>query len=281
MPILQLQEKFVTNILDIYGQSEAQNIFYLAMEHLTGINLRQNSNAHFNPDGCFEKMLNNIQKRLKQHEPIQYILNEAWFYDISFYVDKQVLIPRPETEELVNLIVKTHHQNDNLTILDIGTGSGCIPIILKKKLPAAKVYSCDISKNALSVAQKNARKHQTEIQFIEMDFLDSNNWTQLPEVDLMVSNPPYIPETDKSTMRSNVLLHEPHETLFVSSDDPLLFYRATALAGKQLINTGGTIYVEIHESYGNECCVLFKNHGYTATLKQDMQYKDRFVIATL
>jgi release factor glutamine methyltransferase len=224
-------------------------------------------------------MLNEIQERLQKLEPVQYILNEAWFYDIPFYVDRNVLIPRPETEELVDWIIKDHKNNDAITILDIGTGSGCIPVVLKRKLASAQIFSCDISKNALDVAGKNARKHKTDIHFMQLDFLDSNSWAQLPKADILVSNPPYIPHSAQSSMHGNVLKYEPHEALFVKDRQPLIFYEAIAAACKSVLLPNGKIYVEIYEGLGKKTAALFERLGYCPVLKKDMQGKDRMIKA--
>ncbi|HTG55523.1 MAG TPA: peptide chain release factor N(5)-glutamine methyltransferase [Niabella sp.] len=266
----------------IYPADEAGNLFNLAIENLTGINLRNNRNnstATFTPDGCFLKMWDAIERRLQQSEPIQYILNEAWFYDIPFYVNQSVLIPRPETEELVDWIIKDHKEKQDLAILDIGTGSGCIPVILKRKIPQSEVSSCDISKEALLVAQKNARKHKTEINFIQSDFLNRENWPNFSKSDIIVSNPPYIPQQEKRLMHDNVLAHEPHLALFVEDSNPLVFYAAIAEAGKTLLKDNGTIYVEIFEGLGTETQLLFESQGFNPILKKDMQGKDRFIKA--
>ncbi|MGC4234288.1 MAG: peptide chain release factor N(5)-glutamine methyltransferase [Niabella sp.] len=279
MSLSALQQSFIASLQNIYEPQEAENIFNLVIENLTGIDLKNNKTAKFIPDGCFLKMLNEIQERLQNREPVQYILNEAWFYDIPFYVDRNVLIPRPETEELVDWIIKDHKKNDAITILDIGTGSGCIPVVLKRKLASAQIFSCDISKKALDVAGKNARTHKTDIHFMQLDFLDNNSWAQLPKADLLVSNPPYIPISDQSSMQENVLKYEPHEALFVKDHQPLAFYEAIASAGKLVLNPNGKIYVEIYEGLGKETTVLFERSGYSPILKKDMQGKDRMIKA--
>lgn len=279
MSLQKLKADFVNNLKDIYAENEAGNLFNLVIENLTGIELRNNRSATFTPDGCFMKMWNDIEKRLRKSEPIQYILNEAWFYDIPFYVNKSVLIPRPETEELVNWVIKDHKEAKELSILDVGTGSGCIPIILKRKIPAARITSCDISNAALEVAQKNARKHKTEINFIQSDFLKAENWPFFSKSDIIISNPPYIPQKERGLMHENVVGHEPHLALFVEDNNPLIFYAAIAEAGKILLKDAGMIYVEIFEELGNETALLFENQGYNTILKKDMQGKERFIKA--
>ena len=281
MLLQTLQNDFVSEISGIYDDREAENIFHLVVDHLTGINMKAGAGKDFTPDDLFYTKLEEIEHRLLNHEPIQYIINEAWFYDVPFYVDNRVLIPRPETEELVHWVVKEQTGREYFTLLDIGTGSGCIPITLKRKLPAGTVYSCDISKCALDVAQKNARQYQTDIRFLELDFLNSNTWEELPTFDIIVSNPPYIPESDSGTMHNNVLHHEPHLALFVANNNPLVFYEAIALMGKKLLNKKGAIYVEIHESLGNATVELFEKQGYQTLLRKDMQNRDRMVKAIL
>lgn len=279
MSLQKLKTGFIENLKGIYPADEAGNLFNLAIENLTGINLRNNSTATFTPDGCFMKMWEEIEKRLQQSEPIQYILNEAWFYDIPFFVNQSVLIPRPETEELVDWIIKDHRGKQDLSIFDIGTGSGCIPVILKRKMPQSEVSSCDISNEALLVARKNARKHKTEINFIQSDFLNKENWSSFPKSDIIVSNPPYIPQKEKGLMHDNVVAHEPHLALFVEDGNPLIFYAAIAEAGKTLLKNNGMIYVEIFEGLGKETQLLFEGQGFSTVLKKDMQGKDRFIKA--
>ncbi|GAB3429601.1 peptide chain release factor N(5)-glutamine methyltransferase [Niabella aquatica] len=279
MSLSALQQSFIASLQNIYAPQEAENIFYLVIENLTGIDLRNNKIATFTPDGCFIEMLSEIQERLQKQEPVQYILNEAWFYDIPFYVDRSVLIPRPETEELVDWTIRDHKENDAITILDIGTGSGCIPVVLKRKLASALVWSCDISKKALEVAAKNARQHQTDIHFLHLDFLDRSSWAQLPKADVLISNPPYIPHSDQVTMHKNVLAYEPHEALFVKDDHALVFYEALAAAGRSVLKPTGKIYVEVYEGLGKETALLFEQSGYFTILKKDMQGKDRMIKA--
>lgn len=281
MTLTKLHRSFVDEISKIYDVQEAENIWHLTLENLTGIDFRKDKSQIYLPDGCFIKMLDKIKLRLSKHEPIQYILNEAWFYDIPFFVNNSVLIPRPETEELVDWIIKDNKPEQGINLLDIGTGSGCIPIILKRKIPKAIVFSADISTKAIEVAKKNAVKYQIEIDFFALNFLDENTWNRLPSVDIIVSNPPYIPAGDKESMQNNVLLHEPHEALFVENNSPLVFYEAIAKAGKILLNPGGHIYVEIHKDMGEKTKMMFEEYGYQTILKKDLQGLDRMIKAKL
>lgn len=279
MSLKNIEKSFVGDLQVLYPKNEAQQIWFLAVESLTGFNLRANRDQGFNPDPCTLNMLTDIKKRLLKAEPIQYILNEAWFYDIPFFVNKNVLIPRPETEELVNAIIRDHRDLPPVRILDIGTGSGCIPVILKRKLPEATVTACDISPDALAVARKNAAKYQLDIQLMQLDFLEETNWTKLPPIDVLVSNPPYIPLADKATMHKNVLNYEPALALFVPDEDPLLFYRKIADAAGSILAPEGRIYLEVHENLAADTRQLFEAKGFLASIKTDMQGKQRFVVA--
>lgn len=281
MPLKNLQTEFIDALSEIYEKQEANNIFHLVIETLSAINFKKNETDLFKLDGRLRKIFAEIVSRLKNHEPIQYILKEAWFYDIPFYVDKHVLIPRPETEELVNWVIKDNINHGSLFILDIGTGSGCIPIILKRKIPNATVYSCDVSAQALDIAKRNSLTYNTNISFLHLDFLQSNNWPQIPKMDIIVSNPPYIPESDKKEMHENVLTSEPHLALFVPNKTPLLFYEKIAKAGHSLLKEHGLIYVEIHERFANQASAIFTNLDYDTIIKKDMQDKPRMIKASL
>lgn len=273
---------FLLNKLrSIYEEGEASAITDLVMENLTGSKKAERmiyKNAVITVEE--EARLNTIAKRLLEHEPVQYVLNESWFCGLRFYVDESVLIPRPETEELVEWIISNcRFPVDELKILDIGTGSGCIPISLKRRIRKAQVWSCDISEKALEVAKRNAVSLGTEVNFRQLDFLDRAQWHLLPTFDISVSNPPYVPEKDKRTMQPNVLRYEPPTALFVPDNDPLVFYRAIAEFGKTNLNMNGSIYTEIHESLGAATAELFREAGYSTELKKDMHGKDRMMRA--
>jgi release factor glutamine methyltransferase len=271
---------FMLNKLrNIYDQAEAGTITDWVMEHLTGSKKAERmlyKNAAITPGE--ERQLLKYAEQLMNHEPVQYVLNESWFCGFKFYVDKNVLIPRPETEELVEwIITNCKFPISELKILDIGSGSGCIPISLKRKLRKAEIWGCDISEAALQVAKKNAIALGTDVNFIQLDFLDKEQWQQLPSFDIIVSNPPYIPEKDSAQMQPNVLKYEPPAALFVPDYDPLVFYKSIAEFGKQHLNKDGSIYIEIHENFGEATTKLFQENGYTAELKKDMQGKDRMI----
>ena len=197
-------------------------------------------------------------------------------------MNEDTLIPRPETEELVELVYKNEHDRiqENYCLLDIGTGSGCIPIAIKKKLSKANIISCDISEAAIEVAKHNASKLDAAIDFKLLDFLDNKTWEMLPMVHAIVSNPPYIPLSDKESMDNNVVMYEPWVALFVENEKPLVFYEAIASFAKHKLNSGGGIYVETHENYADAVADLFKSNQLTdVQVVKDMQEKERFVIA--
>ena len=223
-----------------------------------------------------------ILKRLKTKEPLQYVLEEAWFYNYPFTVNSSVLIPRPETEELVEWILQyCKNSNENLDLLDIGTGSGCIGITLKKKLNQATITALDISEEALKTAAENAIKLDAEISFLQSNVLDKSNWDLYPLVNIIVSNPPYIAHAEKEAMHGNVVEHEPHLALFVADTDPLIFYRKIAELGLLKLKPGGAVFLELNERFGNETATLFQERGYQTTIKKDMQGKDRMLLAQL
>ena len=220
-------------------------------------------------------------KDLKRGRPIQYVIGKSWFYGMEFIVNNNVLIPRPETEELVKLIIDdAKNHNESFSILDIGTGSGCIAIALKKNLPRCHVYALDISEEALKVAKQNAEKNNCEIYFMHADILDKNCLEKIHDCSVIVSNPPYVKESEKKSMHKNVLDYEPHSALFVNDKNPLLFYKTIAEAGKKKLKEHGTVYVEINESLGLETAILFQHEGYRdVQLLKDMQGKDRMIKA--
>jgi release factor glutamine methyltransferase len=273
----------INKLRTIYPEGEASQITDWAMENLTGSKKAERmlyKNAAITQKE--ESQLKEFTERLMQHEPVQYVLNESWFYGLKFYVDKNVLIPRPETEELVEWVISNcKFPIDKLSILDIGTGSGCIPIALKRKLRKADVWSCDISEAALQVAKKNAETLGADVNFLLVDFLTNEKTNQLPSFDIIISNPPYIPEKDKEQMQPNVLKHEPHTALFVPDNDALIFYKAIAEFGKDHLNPGGVMYLEMHENMGEEVCDLFNSKGYKTELKKDMQAKERMLKAII
>lgn len=220
-------------------------------------------------------------KDLKRGRPIQYILGKAWFMSHEFDVNESVLIPRPETEELTELVIHELMMHDEtVSVIDIGTGSGCIPISVKLKKPRTHVYALDVSQDALAVAQQNASKLNADVKFMHVDFLDKSKWEKLPPVSIIVSNPPYVKASESSAMLDRVKDHEPHAALFVPDEDALVFYKAIAEFAMLKLKPGGKVFVEINEALGIETCIVFQKAGLSdVQLKQDMQGKDRFVTA--
>lgn len=229
-----------------------------------------------------ERQLDTDLPQLLDGHPLQYVLGEAEFYGLNFHVTPDVLIPRPETEELVDLIVRQCQHSPALRIWDVGTGSGCIAIALAKHLPQAEVFSSDISEAALAVARENAKSNHVAINFARHDMLDTAN---LPfgdtRFDILVSNPPYIPAALRSTMHRNVVAHEPHSALFVPDESPLLFYEALAQIGKGCLTPHGEVYAETFENYHDELKHLFINHGFIGFESiTDINGKKRMIHAT-
>jgi release factor glutamine methyltransferase len=279
---IQEAYRYIANQLKtIYEQSEAENISDWVIENLSGTKRADRIAGRVKIlTPAQNARLQEYLGRLLQHEPVQYVLNECWFCGLKFYVDKNVLIPRPETEELVEWIISDcKFPVDTLSILDIGSGSGCIPIALKKRLGKAVVWSCDISQEALKIAGQNAATLGIDVRFFATDFLNEKETKKLPSFDIIVSNPPYIPEKDREIMHPNVLNHEPATALFVPDNDALVFYKAIAAFGKNHLNKNGVIYTEIHENLGKATADVFGANGYTTEIKKDMQGKERMVKA--
>ncbi|MEP6748629.1 MAG: peptide chain release factor N(5)-glutamine methyltransferase [Bacteroidota bacterium] len=282
MTIHEASQQLRFQLFHIYDEREADNITDMVMDNITGWKkIDRVVNKTVRLTGTQEKMMDDYTKALLDHKPLQYVLHESWFYGMCLYVDENVLIPRPETEELVDWLVKGIA---NLTlvagksILDIGTGSGCIPLAIKKTLPGAAVHSCDISEGALNVAKKNAADQKLGIHFHLLDILSQTDRDQLPLFDIIISNPPYIPHKDKTAMAANVLQYEPHLALFVEDSDPLIFYKAIADFAKNHLAENGSIYLEIHEDMANPLVDLYKQKGFpNIELKKDLQGRDRMV----
>ncbi|GHN00750.1 release factor glutamine methyltransferase [Cytophagales bacterium WSM2-2] len=219
--------------------------------------------------------LSEIINRLNQHEPLQYVLGEADFFERKFKVNSSVLIPRPETEILIEQVLKTNPIPSR--ILDVGTGSGCIAITLKLEIPSAQVIALDISEKALQIANENSRILGAEIELVQRNFLED---IVMEPVDLIVSNPPYICSQEKSTMSENVLQFEPHLALFVPDNDPLLFYKAIAQKSKSILTRNGKVIAEINEHLGLEVAALFRNSEFKEVqILKDLDRKDRVLVA--
>jgi release factor glutamine methyltransferase len=284
MTIDEARKEIIKSIGRIYEQGEASNIAELLIESITKLPRSERIIKRRESLSTSQtELLHSSIFRLQEDEPIQYVINEAWFAGMRFYVDRNVLIPRPETEELVEWVVtEVKRQTSNVKMLDVGTGSGCIAIALKRKLPGAEVWACDVSDEALNIARLNADALNATIDFVPLNFLDPDQRKQLPGVDVIVSNPPYVPLTEKPEMKRNVVEFEPSTALFVPDNDPLIFYKAISEFGREKLKKGGSIYTEVHEKLGESVRNLFLSKGYqTISLKQDLQGKDRMMKALI
>lgn len=270
-------------LLAQYDLGEAETMAKMLVESVAGKQFKLVQDQAIKPEEAHRLQV--LLQELQSFRPIQYVLNEAWFYGLQFEVNESVLIPRPETEELVDWIVKDLKKNQDseisYSVLDIGTGSGCIPITLKRQIPSLDVHAVDISTDAIETAKKNAVNLETTIQLSVLDFLDESNWTQLAQFDLIVSNPPYIKATESTQMSKHVLDYEPHQALFVPDEDALLFYRKIADFALTHLNSYGVVYLEINQQLGKETSDLFIQKGFTVELKKDMSGNERMIKASL
>ncbi|WP_452232666.1 peptide chain release factor N(5)-glutamine methyltransferase [Lacinutrix sp. MEBiC02595] len=285
MRLKEIQNIFHEQLDAIYGVDEVNSFFYLLIEACCDFSRMK---LALEPGKTItkteEEALTNALQRLKEEEPIQYILGETEFYGLPFKVNANTLIPRPETEELVDLIINDVNSiafQKPISILDIGTGSGCIAISLAKNLPKAKVYALDVSAKAIEQAKENAALNNVEVVFIEADILNEKSWDlafSSLELDIIVSNPPYVRNLEKQEMNSNVLQNEPHLALFVEDDNPLQFYEAITTFAVDHLKPKGELYFEINEYLGAAMIALLEENGFEAIeLKQDIFGKDRML----
>ncbi|WCT10108.1 peptide chain release factor N(5)-glutamine methyltransferase [Mucilaginibacter jinjuensis] len=269
---------FKQMLVPLYDVQEADAITTLVLSELTGYSkakLKAFPETELT-DEQSEK-LSTILNQLQTGEPLQYILGHTEFYGLKFEVNPNVLIPRPETEELVGWIIESS-ELPPINILDIGTGSGCIAITLKHELKQATVSAIDISIGALETAKRNAANNQVEVNFIHADILAHENIKLDKKLDVIVSNPPYVTETDKRQMHTNVTDFEPHTALFVPEEDPLLFYNAIADFATKNLNDNGLLFFEINESYGEETIEMLNNKSFiNIELRKDMSGRDRMI----
>lgn len=283
MTVQEAYKHTQVQLYEVYDEREATNIADEVIAHITGFNRTDrliHGTNELNHTQANQLTLYTLQLLL--HTPLQYVLQEAWFAAMPFFVNENVLIPRPETEELVEWVVAEARNRATASIIDIGTGSGCIPIALKKKLPAVAIHALDVSAGALTVARRNAANLEAPVTFHEADILQPERWKSLPVFDIIVSNPPYIKESERTAMHENVLSHEPHLALFVPDADALLFYRTIAGFAQNHLQPGGLLFFEINEALGQETVDLLTGKGFIdLELKQDMQGKDRMIKATL
>ncbi len=277
--VAEIRKQIKQSLAGLYDENEIGNFTDLIFQHLLNyskIELRLKGNEVISQH--FIDKIAEIINRLRAFEPVQYILGETLFYDLPMMVSPDVLIPRPETEELVDWIIR-ENSGKALRILDIGTGSGCIALALAKNLPLAKVSGVDISEKALEIACKNAELNHTDAVFYRFDivkqFADARE-----KFDILVSNPPYVRESEKKSMQPNVLKYEPHQALFVPDEDPLLFYGAIAELGNRILSSGGSIYCEINEALPGETAEVFRSRHYPVTeIRRDINGKPRMLKA--
>ncbi|MBC8319382.1 MAG: peptide chain release factor N(5)-glutamine methyltransferase [Bacteroidetes bacterium] len=281
-----LKKKYVQDLFDYYDEREAEQLLSILIEHFFSITRNE---LILNPDYRLSESeilkLHMAVKELKKYRPVQYITGVVEFHGLKLEVNPDVLIPRPETEELVKLITDREKDSD-LTVLDIGTGSGCIAIGLKSLLTRAHVNASDISQSAINIAQTNADANYMEVAFQIHDILNSKEPIRDKKgkqilFDIIVSNPPYVTQEDKRKMHQNVLDYEPHSALFVTDNKPLKYYEAILNFSKENLKTGGRIYFEINESRKNEMVALMNQFGYSdIKLVKDLRYKSRFVFGS-
>ena len=279
MTIKALQEEFQKQLIFNYPKDEINSFFYLLSEAFLDKNrldiaLAPNDQINNSKTTLFLDAL----AQLKNEYPIQYIIGEVEFMDLTFEVNENVLIPRPETEELINWVLSAEEGSEEMSILDIGTGSGCIPIILAHSLAKSSVTSFDISEKAIEVAKKNAIKNKVELKLVVQNILSID--TLDASYDIIISNPPYVRESEKAQMKNNVLKYEPDIALFVSDDDPLIFYRHIARLAIKSLKPSGVLYFEINQYLGSTLCKLLKDLGFKEIeLKKDIYGADRMIRA--
>lgn len=278
-------DEFATALQSLFDPREAQSIARIVFEDCFQLQRSQFAQATLNDNQA--NRLESIFSALQRKEPLQYILGQADFYGLKFKVDPRVLIPRPETEELVEWVLETISApvvSTSPRILDIGTGSGCIPITLAKKIPQAELWGLDVSAAALALAQENAQLNQVQVHWLEVDILQEVLWPQHfsnnSTFDAIISNPPYIPEREQLLMPAQVTQFEPHLALFVSNDDPLIFYRQIACFAKQYLRTNGYLFFECNEYNASEVATMLSEMAWEEiVLQKDLSGKERMIRA--
>lgn len=281
MTIAEQQKIYRDELSAIYDEREARTITQLVLEEVLGLNPLKISMDRYRLLTTYQQdRLADILKRLLTYEPINYILGEADFFGLKFKVDSNVLIPRPETEEMVELILKESSIESDLRIIDLGTGSGCIPIALASKLPNATIEGIDISEGALQVAKSNNQLNKLNVNFYRLDILSDT--LPINTYDIIVSNPPYITPAEGPELLPNVMRFEPHLALFSYDEDGLIFYRRIAQLALKALNPGGKLYFEINAANGDAVIGLLKQAGFKQIeLKKDLSGRDRMTRATL
>lgn len=268
------------HLAGIYDKDEIDEMAFLIFEKVLGYDrseFHKRKGEHLNQSDLL--IVYDIGKALQTHKPIQYILEEAWFYGMKFFVNEHVLIPRPETEELVELVLNEikRELGRPLSVLDIGTGSGCIPVSIKKNAQAVEIYAIDISKDALDVAKKNAETLDATISLAEVDILTTDNIDNI-KFDYIISNPPYITLNESGDMAENVVDFEPHLALFVADNDPLVFYKSITEFASKNLNEEGKLFFEINQKYGRSVKQLMESKGFESVeIYKDINGNERIV----
>lgn len=280
MTCKEICDKMREALAPLYGPGEAKAMIRLIFHSLKGwsqSDLIMNADTEISPN--LRSKISDVISRLANGEPIQYILGEAYFYGMDLKVTPATLIPRPETSELVDMIVKQYHDRSDLRVLDVGTGSGAIAIALSRNLPFSKVTAIDVSTEALQVARDNANTFSAKINFIETDVF---KWMPAPDsFDIIVSNPPYIDESEKSEMERNVLEHEPHLALFVPDENPLIYYSRIIEIARPSLAPHGALFFEINPRHSAELAALLRHEGFRdVEIVKDISRKDRFITAS-
>lgn len=283
MKLSSLRNAFFDSLSGWYPEEEIGSFFYLLLEEylqLSRMDFALNPEKETASEYVekFEKAI----KRLRNHEPVQYIIGHEMFFDLKFFVSPATLIPRPETEDLVRLVLNEAKEikKDRISILDIGTGTGCIAISIAKNLKNAEVDAMDVSESALEIAEKNAKYNEVKINFIEDDVLSVDELFK--KYDFIISNPPYVRESEKERMEKNVLLHEPETALFVKDEDPLVFYRKITSLAKLYLLPHGKLFFEINEYLGEELVEMIEGFGFPKVkLIEDLYGKNRFIEAEI
>ncbi len=280
MLLKQYKTHFFDSLKNIQDEQEIESFFFIITEYLHNlkrVDVALNPNFELSEDEV--QKWNAILADLQQEKPIQYITGEAWFYGLKFEVNEKTLIPRPETEELVEWIIESQKlkvQSQKLEILDIGTGSGCIPISLKANLPQVNVSAIDVSEKALEMSKRNAELNNVEVNFIQNNILEVGDLNQ--HFDIIVSNPPYVRNLEKEEIKKNVLDYEPHLALFVEDTDALLFYRKISQLALKNLSPNGLLFFEINQYLGKETVELLQNLGFkNIELRKDMFGNDRMI----
>jgi release factor glutamine methyltransferase len=279
------EQSLKTALEAIYENREAAAIAAMVMEFVTGKSSmdRWLIKHELLTDKHVERLAK-YTNELVTGKPVQYVIGEAWFAGLCLAVTPDTLIPRPETEELVNWCASWAATNlkdkASISVLEVGTGSGCISIALQQKMPTAVIAAIDISARAIEVATNNATKYKAPITFKPLDFLNETYWQNLGTYDIIISNPPYIADLEKETMARHVLDFEPHTALFVENNNPLVFYKALANFGNNQLNNGGALFVEINQALGMQTQDVFVQNNYTTLLKKDLFGNDRMILAT-